>query len=64
MERLRGLSRKGWIFQATNGAPLNPKNVINRYVRDAAKDAGLERINWHSFRDSFQVAQRRVRIST
>lgn len=58
--RLRGLSREGWIFQARNGEPLNPKNVINRYVRAAATAAGLEGINWHSFRHSFQVAQRRA----
>ena len=59
-KRLQGLSREGWIFQATNGAPLNPKNMINRYVKPAVKAAGLEGINWHSFRHSFQVAQRRA----
>lgn len=59
-ERLKGLSKEGWIFQSRNGEPLNHKNVMRRYIRQAAKAAGLQGINWHSFRHSFTVAQRRA----
>jgi integrase len=60
LSRLKSLSSEGWIFQAQNGSPLDPKNAMNRYVKSAAKRAGLKGINWHSFRHSFQVSQRRA----
>jgi integrase len=59
LARLRSLSNDGWIFQARNGAPLDPKNAIIRHVKPAAKKAGVESLNWHSFRHSFAAAQRR-----
>lgn len=58
-ERLRALSKEGWIFQAANKAALNPKNVMNRYVKKAAVLAGMDSINWHSLRHDFTVTQRR-----
>jgi integrase len=58
LTRLKGLSLEGWIFQATNGEPLNPKNAMNRHVLPAAKAVGIPTLNWHSFRHSFTVSQR------
>ena len=59
LAHLRSLSRDGWIFQARNGAPLDPKNAMNRVVKPAAKKARIESLNWHSFRHSFSAAQRK-----
>ena len=58
-ERLRQLCKGEWIFSASNGSALNPRNALRRHVLPAAKAVGLDGINWHSFRHSFVVNQRR-----
>jgi len=40
-------------------AVLALKNVMRRYVRPAAQAVGLSSLNWHSFRHSLTVQQRR-----
>jgi len=68
LTRLHGLSLSGWIFQASNGQPLNPKNAMNRHVLKVARELkiveknvpGKATLNWHSFRHSFTVNQRRA----
>ena len=60
VDRLKALSRGGWVFQTKNGSPINPKNAMRREVVPAAKAAGVPGVNWHSFRHSFTVAQRRA----
>jgi integrase len=40
---------------------LNPKNVMNRYVKRAARESGCAGINWHSFRHTFTVRQRKLK---
>jgi integrase len=57
--RLRTLSNQGWVFQASNGAPLNPRNALRRHVRPAAKALGLEIGGWHDFRHSLTTRLRR-----
>jgi integrase len=59
LTRLRNLSLDGWVFQAGNGSPIDPKNAIVRHVKPAAVAAGIGGINWHSFRHSFSANQRR-----
>ena len=58
-DRLLNVCDGEWIFTASNGSPLNPRNTLRRHPLPAAKAAGLQGINWHSFRHSFVVNQRR-----
>ena len=45
--------------EVSDPTPLDPKNAMVRFVKPAAKEAGMESRNWHSFRHSFAVNQRR-----
>src|SRR5581483_7938093 len=61
--RLKSLSKEGWVFQVSNGSPVNPGNALRRFVLAAARKAEVikedDKLNWHSFRHSFTVQQRR-----
>ena len=48
-----------WIFQASNGAALNPGNWLRREVRPAAKKLGIGLTGWHDFRHYFTHQLRR-----
>lgn len=48
-----------WIFQASNGAPLNPGNWLKREVRPAARKLGIGLTRWHDFRHFFVTQLRR-----
>jgi integrase len=55
LERLRTLGVDEWIFRTTAGTPLEPKNAMNRYVRPAARNLGINLGGWHSFRHAFST---------
>ena len=60
--RLRGLrttDQDSWIFQASNGSPLNPGNWLRREIKPAAQKLGLTLTGWHDFRHFFSTQLRR-----
>lgn len=60
VSRLRKLGQQGWVFKARNGSPVNPKNVLRRYVRPAAKALGIQLGGWHDLRHSCTTQLRRA----
>jgi len=65
IERLKGL-RQGpgeWLFQARNGSPLNPGNVLKRYVHPAARACGFKISGWHDFRHTATTNMRKKGIA-
>ena len=59
LQTLRQADADSWIFQVSNGAPLNPGNWLNREVRPAAHKLGIGLTGWHDFRHFFATQQRR-----
>jgi integrase len=41
---------QGYIFRTREGTPLWPNNSLNRKVRPAARELGLQLSGWHDFR--------------
>ena len=52
LDRMKSLSKTGWVFQSRDGTPLNPGNGLKRYVRKAARELGISLGGWHDFRHS------------
>lgn len=40
----------GWMFASRKATPINQKNWLDRTLQPAAKEAGIDRINYHMFR--------------
>ena len=63
MELLARLKKLGagrkWVFQSRNGTPVNPNNVRRRFLKPAAKEAGIALCGWHDFRHSVTTELRR-----
>lgn len=62
IHRLRTLRRSeqdGWIFQASNGSPLNPGNWLRRELRPVATEKEIRFTGWHDFRHFFATRLRR-----
>jgi integrase len=61
IERLRALKPgpKEWLFQSRSGTPLNPGNVLKRYIHPAARDCGFKISGWHDFRHTATTNMRK-----
>jgi integrase len=59
LARMRQLGGKEWVFESRDGTPLNPGNVLKRYLRPAAKELKIPIGGWHDFRHSLTTAMRR-----
>jgi len=55
IERMKKLSDGEWIFRARNGAPINPKNAAQRYIRPVTRDLGIPLGGWHDFRHTLST---------
>lgn len=65
IERLKAL-KKGpseWLFQSRNGSPLNPSNVLRRYIHPAARACGFKISGWHDFRHTASTNMRKKGIA-
>jgi integrase len=61
IERLKSLKPGPgeWLFQSRAGTPLNPGNVLRRFVYPAARACGFEIGGWHDFRHTATTNMRR-----
>jgi len=60
VQRLQMLRKdESWIFQASNGSPLTPANLRNRYLRPTAEKLGIKVSGLHDFRHTVSQALRR-----
>ena len=55
----QGSAASTWVFQAENGAAINPGNARNRYIRPVAKRLGVAIGGWHDFRHTLTTNMRR-----
>lgn len=46
-----------------DGTPLNPGNILKRYVRPIAKELGIQLGGWHDFRHTLTTELLRDRVS-
>lgn len=58
--RIRALGKDHeWVFRSREGTPLNPGNVLKRYVRRVAKQLKIDIGGWHDFRHTLSTTLRR-----
>jgi integrase len=50
LERMRLLGGDDWVFRSREGTPVNPGNVLKRYVRPIVRELGISLGGWHDFR--------------
>jgi integrase len=50
LARMRLLGNGEWVFRSRAGTPLNPGNVLKRYVRPVVQGLGIKIGGWHDFR--------------
>jgi integrase len=50
LARMRLLGNGEWVFRSRTGTPVNPGNMLKRYVRPVVKELGIEIGGWHDFR--------------
>jgi integrase len=50
LARMRLLGTGEWVFRSRAGTPLNPGNVLKRYVRPVVQGLGVKIGGWHDFR--------------
>ena len=50
LARMRLLGNGEWVFRSRAGTPLNPGNVLKRYVRPVVQGLGVKIGGWHDFR--------------
>lgn len=55
IERMKKLGDGEWIFRARNGAPINPKNAAQRYIRPVTRELGIPLGGWHDFRHTLST---------
>ena len=63
LERMRRLGGSEWVFRGRGGSPVNPGNVLKRYVRPAAENLGIALSGWHDFRHTVATKMLRSGIS-
>lgn len=44
-----------FVFHTEKGTPLNPNNVLNRFLHPASKRAEIPRVSWHNFRYTYST---------
>jgi integrase len=59
VERMFQLGPGDWIFRSRTGTPINPGNALKRYIRPAAKAAGISIGGWHDLRHTLNTTLRR-----
>jgi integrase len=60
LARLRALGEgHEWVFRSRAGTPLNPGNVLKRYVRPVAESLDVVIGGWHDFRHTLSTTLRR-----
>lgn len=59
VERMLGLKSNEWVFESRNGTPINPGNVLKRYIRPAAANLGISLGGWHDTRHTLDTTLRR-----
>lgn len=59
VSRMLQLGSGEWIFRSRNNTPIDPGNVLKRYVRPAAKELGIAIGGWHDFRHTLNTTLRR-----
>ena len=53
MSRLKSLGQKSqWVFPSRAGTPINPGNLLKRYVKPAAKKLEIPLVGFHDLRHS------------
>jgi integrase len=57
--RMRQLEKGEWVFRSRRGTPINPGNVLKRYVKPVAAELGLTIGGWHDFRHTLTTQMRR-----
>jgi integrase len=57
--RMRALGNREWVFCARNGMPLNPGNMLKRYVRPVARELAIPIGGWHDFRHTMATTLRK-----
>jgi integrase len=50
LERMKDLGGTAWVFRSRNNTPLNPGNILKRYVQPACRDLGITLGGWHDLR--------------
>jgi integrase len=50
LRRMKALGNTGWVFRSRNNTPLNPGNILKRYVQPAARELGITMGGWHDLR--------------
>lgn len=51
-----------WVFRSKAGTPLNPGNVLKRYVRPVVKQLGISMGGWHDLRHTLSTTLRRANV--
>jgi integrase len=59
VSRMLHLGSDEWIFQSKNGTPINPGNVLKRFIRPAARTLGIDIGGWHDLRHTLNTNLRR-----
>jgi integrase len=62
LSRMKLLGGSNWIFRSRKNTPLNPGNILKRYVRPVAREMRITLGGWHDLRHRFAsgLLKRRV----
>ena len=50
ISRMRELGGSEYVFRSRTGTPVNPGNVLKRYIRPVARELKIDLNGWHDFR--------------
>lgn len=53
LERMKSLGGTDWVFRSRSNTPLNPGNILKRYVQPVSRELGITLGGWHDLRHSF-----------
>lgn len=53
LERRWSCRKSAWVFANSRGNPMNPSNFINRRMKPAMEEAGIENLIFHDLRRTF-----------
>ena len=78
IERMRGLGKEheyafrikalgqpfvnDWVLRSKAGTPVNPGNVLKRYVRPVVKELGIAMGGWHDLRHTLSTTLRKAKV--
>jgi integrase len=61
--RMKKLGNDGWVFRSREDTPVNPGNVLKRYVRPVAERLGIPLGGWHDLRHTLTTGLLKDRVS-